>query len=289
MKYLVVLLVLVLATSAFGLEKKAYQMREDFGTEELGDWALQYYYYIPCPTYSWFWAFTGWTTGDILGMCFQIGDQGTGCWEPVDPYNCHTIQMLRILDFAGYGTIYPDLFAVRFDVWCCAASMNPLMHICDVTVSGTHFGWNYIPFPDTCCVTPCAMVWPPPAYPRVIITASMVGLLGSYPAWGCDNISTALEQGCVMHDLCCYPVYWPRMCPVACAMPTFPEFTHSSYFGTYFWEYGPPGLCFCDGRDTTPSCTQFGAIELAWRIYLDCLGPTGVEPSKWGDIKGMFQ
>ena len=75
-------LVLLLATSAFGLESKAYQLREDFGTEPTYDGALQYYYYIPCPTYSWFWAFTGWAVGDMIGVCFTIGDQGTGGHGP---------------------------------------------------------------------------------------------------------------------------------------------------------------------------------------------------------------
>ena len=78
MKYLVFALVLILATSAFGLEKKAYQMREDFGMAPEYDGALQYYYYIPCPTYSWFWAFTGWVPGEVIGMGFAIGSQGTG-------------------------------------------------------------------------------------------------------------------------------------------------------------------------------------------------------------------
>ena len=51
-----IVLMLLLATPAFSvghLEKQAYQMRDDFGTERLYDGALQYYY-IPCPTYSWF-------------------------------------------------------------------------------------------------------------------------------------------------------------------------------------------------------------------------------------------
>ena len=65
---IVLALVLVLASSAFALEKKAYQMKEDFGTEPVYDGWINYYYYIPCPTYSWFWAYTGWDPGDVVGQ-----------------------------------------------------------------------------------------------------------------------------------------------------------------------------------------------------------------------------
>jgi hypothetical protein len=118
MKYLVLALVLVMATSAFGLEKKAYQMRDDFGTDPLYDCTLNYYYYIPCPTYSWFWAYSGWDPGDIIGMYFTLGDQGTGGAPPCDPLNCQQIEQFRWLDFAGYGTVYPGLFTIEVDVWC---------------------------------------------------------------------------------------------------------------------------------------------------------------------------
>jgi hypothetical protein len=82
---LVLTLVLVTATTAFGLQKKAWQTKDDFGTVPTYDGALQYYYYVPCPTYSWFWAYTGWTPGDYVGMSFTIGDQGTGGNDPLDP------------------------------------------------------------------------------------------------------------------------------------------------------------------------------------------------------------
>jgi hypothetical protein len=52
---LLTVLMSLIATSAFSvehLERQAYQMREDFGTEWLHDGALQYYCYISCPTYS---------------------------------------------------------------------------------------------------------------------------------------------------------------------------------------------------------------------------------------------
>jgi hypothetical protein len=288
-------LVLVLATSAFALEKKAYQIREDYDTEPLYDTALQYYYYIPCPTYSWFWVFTGWSVGDIIGVCFEIGDEGTGCYEPADPYNCHTLEILRILDFAGYGTIYPGLFTVQFDVFCvpeyCCSPIapDPLwyppgMHLyssgCNVEF---HFGWNYYYFDPVVCITPCCVVpGPPPGYPVILITATMCGTQGIYPAWGWDNISTPISTGCIMHDICCMPVVYPRWpCDTYDPLPQ----VHSGYIGTYFFEYWPP-LCFQDGADTN---FHFGCIELAWRIYLICEGPTAAQPSTWGNIKSIYK
>ncbi|MGQ9811662.1 MAG: hypothetical protein ACUVQ7_10035 [bacterium] len=47
MKYLALALVLVVATSAFAFEKRAVEVRYDFGTEPIYDCILNYYYYIP--------------------------------------------------------------------------------------------------------------------------------------------------------------------------------------------------------------------------------------------------
>jgi hypothetical protein len=278
---------MVLATSAFALEKKAYQMREDFGTEPLYDCALNYYFYMPCPTYSWFWSFTGWVPGEIIGMCFQIGDQGTGGWDPCDPALCQTLEQIRILDFAGYGTVYPGLFTFEFDVYCaadyCCFDGPPLTHIWNSGPLETHFAWNYFLVDPPLCLTPCCLEPAPGCNPTIVITATMTGSDGIYPAWGFDNISTAIEQGCILHDYGCVPLAYPRgwcggMDPKV----------RSGYIGTYPFEYWPP-LMFLDGRDTTPDGTQFGAIELAWRIYIICEGPTATEPSSWGNIKSMYR
>jgi hypothetical protein len=273
----------ILATSAFALEKKSYQMREDFGTEPLYDCALNYYFYMPCPTYSWFWAFTGWVPGEIIGMCFWIGDQGTGGWDPCDPALCQTLEQIRILDFAGYGTVYPGLFTFEFDVYCCAASLNPYLHIWNSGPLETHFAWNYFLVDPPLCLTPCCEMPPPDCWPRIIITATMTGTDGIYPAWGFDNVSTAIEQGCILHDYGCIPLIYPRF-PTGTGTPM----VHSGYVGTFPFEYWPP-LAFLDGRDTTPDGSQFGAIELAWRIYIICEGPTATEPSTWGNIKSMYR
>ena len=115
---LAIMIVMVLVSSALGLEARAYQMREDFGSERLYDCVLNYYYYIPCPTYSWFWAWTGWEPGEIIGVFFAIGDIGTFGYEPCCPIGCHQLEQFRVIDFAGYGTSYPGLFTVEFDVYC---------------------------------------------------------------------------------------------------------------------------------------------------------------------------
>ncbi|MFH1220508.1 MAG: hypothetical protein V1694_08645, partial [Candidatus Eisenbacteria bacterium] len=67
-------LVLVLATSAVAFEKRAFQMKEDFGTEPLFNATLHYYYYIPCPTSSWFWSMNQWPVNSVIGEMFTIGD-----------------------------------------------------------------------------------------------------------------------------------------------------------------------------------------------------------------------
>ena len=281
---MVLALVLVLATSAFALEKKAYQMREDFGTEPLYDCALNYYYYIPCPTYSWFWAFTGWAPGDIIGECFGVGDQGTGGWDPCDPGVCQKLEQFRILDFAGYGTVYPGLFTVEFDVYCapevCCGPTAPVTHLWNSGPLETGYAWNYFVVDPPLCLTPCT---PGYDYYSVVLTATMTGSDATYPAWGMDNISTAVETGCLLHDLGCLPASYPRgWCGGGAPK------VHGAYIGTYPFQYWPP-LMFCDGRDTTPNCTTFGGIELAWRIYLICDGPTATTPSTWGNIKSMYE
>jgi hypothetical protein len=294
--WIVFALVLVLATSAMAYEKKAYQMREDYGTEPMYNCALQYYYYIPCPTYSWFWSFTGWAVGDVVGEVFLIGDHSTGGWPDADPYMCHTLEQIRVLDFAGYGTVYPGMFTVEFCVWCAdPTDNNPVRNLdppptylplwCSEPYE-THYGWNYVLTnpPDGVCLTPCCLEpGPPPGYPFILVTAKCIGTAGVYPAWGFDNICTPIGTGCIMHDLGCLPALYPR------PYVSHYSYIHSGYYGTcYDFEYCPP-LWFCDGCDTTPDCSQFGFIELAWRIYLIASGPTPTEPSSWGNIKAMYK
>ena len=80
--WLLIAVVLVLATSAFGLEKRVYQLSEDYRSEVLQPpWCqLQYYYFIPCifdsvPPVSYFWGFSGWQPGEVIAGSYRIGDQ----------------------------------------------------------------------------------------------------------------------------------------------------------------------------------------------------------------------
>jgi hypothetical protein len=93
-----------------------------------------------------------------------------------------------------------------------------------------------------------------------------------------DNISTALEQACIMHDYGCLPAVYPRTAAQV----------HSGFYADATQSYCPPQF-FCDGRDTSADCSIYGAIELAWRLYIICSGPTATENSTWGDIKGMYR
>jgi hypothetical protein len=284
MKVITVLaLVLILATSAFALEKKAFQMREDFGTEPIANCALQYYYYVPCPTYSWFWMFTNWTYGDIIGEVFTIGDVSMGGYVPCDPFVAHTVEQFRILDFAGYGTIYPGLFTVDFDIYCADAAGCPVGG--SLWNSGpVEFcvgGWNYVDVDPDLCVSACATE-PGGGYPRILIAATAIGTDCTYPAFGFDNLSTPVQDGtCALHDTGCLPALYPR--PYVSHYSTI----HSGFYGPAF-QYCPP-LVFADGRDTSADYSVYGLIELAWRVYLINSGPTAVEPSTWGNIKSMYR
>jgi hypothetical protein len=281
-------LVLVLASSAFALEKKAYQMREDFGTEPIYDGTIGYYYYVPCPTYAWFWSYTGWVPGEIIGEFFTIGDQATGAaiGDVLDPLNCHSMEIIRILDFAGYGVVYPGRYTVEFDVYCAEENCGTAVPLESIWNSGpfeTAFAWNYIYIDPPLCLTYCGEDGP-----TFVVTATMTGTDGIYPAWGMDNISTSLEVGmteiCPMHDYGCVPALYPRY---ACGSGMTPA-VHGGYIGTFPFQYWPP-QAFLDGRDTTPDGSMFGAIELAWKCYIACLGPTATEPSSWGNIKSMYR
>jgi hypothetical protein len=285
----VLALLLVLASSAFALEQKAVQMREDFGTEPLYTTYMNYYYYIPCPTSSWFWNYTGWTPGDMLGVFFTIGDPsmgrvGAGCppYLTSDPALAHTIEQFRVLDFAGYGTIYPGLFTVNFDIWCADERGCPVGP--SLWNSGPKefcaAGWNYVPVTPNLCVTKCKTVLNPPSYPRILLTATMTGTLATYPAWGLDNISTPVGLACAMHDNGCCPALYPR--PMVSHYPVM----HTGIYNSGGVAYCPPAWILNPG-DTVGDV--FGCIELAWRLYVTNTGPTANEPSTWGNIKSMYK
>ena len=285
-------LVLVLATSAVAFEKRAFQMKEDFGTEPLYNTTLHYYYYIPCPTSSWFWSMNQWPVNSVIGEMFTIGDPtmfySTGCppYITADPVNAHVINQIRVLDFAGYGTLYPGLYTVDFQIWCSTADGWPIG--APLWSSGPKElcagGWNYVVVPPPgVCVTKCftEMVGGMKAYPRVLVTAKMIGSSAIYPQWGFDNIASHVNAvpSCAMHDYGCCPALYPR--PFVSHYNTI----HTGYYGVNFM-YCPPQW-FLDGGDTVGNV--YGFIELAWRLYLTNSGPTATEPSTWGNIKSMYR
>ncbi len=280
-------LVLLIASSAFALEQKEFAMRDDFGTEPLYNCYMNYYYYIrydPPTSGSYFWYFTGWTTGDMVGEWFQVGDVSMWTGLPCDPVAGFTLEQVRIIDFAGYGTVYPGWFSATFDVYCSddqGVPIGPSLHT--TPPIDTPFGWVYIDIdPDLCLPIHCAVdPGPPPSGPRILVTATHTGSLGLYPAWGADNISSNFLLGAPMHDESCLPALYPR--------PFVSHYTtmHSAVYIFAGIPYSPPAWML-DGRDTANG-QQYGFIEWAWRIYLGYTGPTATEPSTWGNIKSMYR
>lgn len=270
------------AAAAAGFEKKAYQMREDFGTEPLWDCYIQYYYYVPCPTYSWFWGISN-EGKDTYGVFFKVGDVSTGSGLACDPIMCFSPEQFRVLDLAGYGTAYPGLFSVRFEMYCCDEDGCPIgAALIRTRTYDTSYGWNYIRAEPYSSLEDCATIFNPVmGHARFLITAVETGTDATYPAWGLDNVSDAYSAGCELHDMSSFPALYPR--PLVGHYSTM----HSGYYGENF-EHCPP-LWICDPADTTAGCGEYGFIELAWRVYLGCHGPSNAEPTTWGNIKSIYR
>jgi hypothetical protein len=286
---LIVLVVVCLAQSAYGLEKEAVEMREDYGSQPLYDCYMNYYYYIPCSTSSWFWSFSGWQSGQVVGEWFRIGDPsmgraGSGCppYTTCDPCGAHVLEQFRVLDFAGYGTLYPSWYTVEFNVWCADASgcpVGPSLWTSGPTELCTA-GWNYVVVTPQLCLTNCSTQLQNNmnCYPRFLITARHIGLNPQYPEWGFDDISTPLSKSCLMHDTGCCPALYPR------PLVSYYDVMHSGDYGVAF-EYCPPRW-FLDEAD--PAGYVYGYIELAWRVYLKNIY-TETEPTTWGHIKSIYR
>lgn len=262
---------------------RAYVMREDYGMESLSDCYLSYYYYIPCPSYSWFWPRNGFGPGDIIGAWFSVGDLSTGQTAACDLATCFTLDRVRLLEFTGYGN-YPYRgygMDIEYDIYCadeygCPIG-PPLWH--DNTTR-TLPGWTYIDIVPP--ISLCSCVTQPGAAPRMLFTITHVGRNSDYLAWGLDNISTTLTSGCVMHEVGSLPALYPR--PYSSHYQTM----HSGYYGNGGFQYCPPQW-FRDGRDSTPDATVYGHCEWAARIYVSCTGPSNVEPVTWGSIKALYR
>jgi hypothetical protein len=278
--FTIMALVMLQPASAGEVQKQSFQIREDFGTEPLYDCYMQYYYYIPCPTYSWFWGISN-EGQDMYGVFFKVGDISMDTGQPCVDFMCFELISFRVLDFAGYGTAYPGLFTVKFDVWCSDDNGCPVGPPIWTNPSyETAYGWNYVNLHIS--LLGCETEYnPTPAAAQFLITATEVGADATYPAWGFDNISDGYHAGCEMHDVSSFPALYPR------PSNGHYETMHTGYYGSNF-EYCPP-LWVCDGGDTTAACDEYGFIELAWRAYFYCMGPAGSEPTTWGNIKSMYR
>ena len=277
---LVILMVSVAAAHAIKATK--HELVEPYSGELVEECYLQYYYYIPCPSSSWFWGFFEWEPNDIIGQFFVIGDDPTGVYTACDPEECHTLERFRILDFAGYGSIYPGDFTVEFDLWCSDADGCPVgPPLWNSGPVETEHEWGFIDVVPPVYVTSCCITADPASHPRILITAKHIGTVATYPRWGADNISAPITDMCDMHDIGCWPALYPR--------PTTSHYStiHSGYYGIDF-EHCPP-LWFPDGEDETPEATLYGYVEFAWRLYILCQGPDATEPTTWGTIKSMYE
>jgi hypothetical protein len=275
-------LVAVLAGSAGAWEKAAFKARDDFGMEALEDCYLQYYYYVPCPTYSWFWGFYSWAPGDKIGQFFTVGDLSTAGFAQCDSSQCHDIIGFRVLDFSGYGVTYPGMYTVEFSIYCCDATGCPFGY--PLWESGpveTVKDWNTVTVDPSLPITACSTQPMPPALPRILLVATHTGTDCTYPQWGTDNVSAPADLGCTMHDAGCLPALYPR--PATSHYSTI----HSGYYGIEF-AHCPP-IWFVDGGDTTAGAEEYGYLEFAWRLFIRCLGPHATEATSWGRVKSMYR
>jgi hypothetical protein len=233
--------------------------------------------------------------GEVIGEMFTVGDpsmgrEGSGCPPYLNCQRCcdHGLERFRVLDFAGYGTIYPGLFTVNFNIWCSDANGCPVGP--SLWASGpTEFctaGWNYIAVTPLLDLGNCYTQLQSnlKCYPRFLITATHTGISANYPAWGFDNVSTPLGLSCAMHDNGCCPALYPR--PQVSHYPAI----HSGDYGVAF-EHCPPQW-FTDGADSVGNV--YGFIELAWRVYVRniytcCCPDEATEPTTWGAIKAMYK
>jgi hypothetical protein len=275
------------------LKVEAFQMEEGIEYPPYYDCYLSNFYYVPCPTYSWFWAYSGWEPGDIIGSSFTIGEQPTGPGWPCDPQICGDLRGIQVLDFAGYGTVYPGKFTFELEIYYVDTTGAPGCNIWNSGPLETGYGWNYFeadrPVDLWACPGFCFPWDQGCPYPTFLVTMKFTGTDGGYPALGFDNVSKPAESGCAMHDTGCLPAVYPRAGPGASEPKVY-----SGYVGTYPFEYWPPRP-FPDGKHATqPSGEEwYGFVEPAWRIYLYCSGPTAsppeAQPATWGTLKSLYK
>lgn len=279
----VTLISLVSALPTAAWEMKEYQADWDYGTELPHEFLLQYYYFIPCPTHSWFWGVSGWEPGSQIGVYFTLGDISMGGFSTWADYYLPRLYGFSYLDFAGYGAIYPGLYTVEFEIRCADDDGCPVgVPIWNSGPVESAYGWNYISISPCLEIEECCIDWHcyPDPRSRILILATHIGTDCSYPSWGMDNVSCPVESGCDMHDRGCYTAHYPR--PFSSHYASM----HSGYYGVDF-EYCPPQY-FADGGDTSEMHWEFGYVELAWRLYIEGFFHD-VEPATWGSIKSMYR
>jgi hypothetical protein len=196
-----------------------------------------------------------------------MGEQGTGGFYACDARQCSQGERIRVLDFAGYGTVYPGLFTIEMNAYASDGDGAPTCHLWSSGPLETHFGWNYFEIDPPIDIHKCVEYQCP--YPTFVLTMWMIGTCGTYPAVGFDNVSTLAETGCEMHDRGSMPALYPRK-PEGWSGAS----VHSGYVGRYHFESWPPAP-LPDGKHAVdPSgATWYGFAELAWRIYTICSGP----------------
>lgn len=170
------------------------------------------------------------------------------------------------------------------DVYCCDEYGCPLGPSPWNQQMWIGYGWHYLPVDPPLCITSCAAdPGPPLSRPRILITMTHDPRNADYNlnAWGTDAISINLEDGCIMHDYGCLPALYPR--------PSVGHYStmHSGYYGQGL-EHCPPQW-FKDPNDSTPDGSEYGFLELGWRIYLTCSGPTQTQPATWRSIKSLYK
>jgi hypothetical protein len=165
------------------------------------------------------------------------------------------------------------------------ASGKPLHRLWDSGPLETGFGWNYIEVVPPYGLDLGECFEDDPASLGFIVTMEFVGTLGGFPRIGFDNIGTAVDVGCLMHDSGCLPAHWPKTW-LGGGDPR----VHSGYVGDYRFQYWPP-LAIPDAMFFPDDCT--GSVDLAWRVYLDCHGPgltpQSPFPTSWGGIKNLYK
>jgi hypothetical protein len=198
-----------------------------------------------------------------------------------------------LLDFAGLGTVYPGLFTFEMDIYYVDTTGTPSCNLWNSGPLESHFGWNYFeirpPVALSFCSDFCFPWYQGCPYPTILLTMTMTGTEGTYPAIGFDNVSMPADEGCAMHDMGCLPALYPRSGPEG----EEPR-VRSGFIGNGVFDFWPPKP-IPDGRHAADprGAEWYGFAEPAWRVNMICYGPSTApqqtHPSTWGAIKSLYK